>query len=261
MAGEIAADTMAIIAITEQLLADTATRAALLGRPVVTLSYAQSFDGSLAARRGEALLLSGAESKTMTHQLRAAHAGILVGIGTVLADDPRLTARLAGGPDPQPVVLDGMLRIPVECRLLASAERMPWILCGPRASLERKRELEEKGARVVVVEEDQDARIHLSAALKRLYTLGLSSLMVEGGVRVITSFLRERLVDQAVVTIAPVWIGGLNALSGSMGKSGVYPFWHQPVIEACGRDWVVWGKLGEEKYETTGPVFSGAGTS
>jgi riboflavin-specific deaminase-like protein len=232
----------------------------MLGRPVVTLSYAQSFDGSLAARPGAALFLSGEESKRMTHQLRAAHGGILVGIGTVLADDPRLTARLAGGPHPQPVILDRMLRIPAESRLLTRAEKMPWILCGPSASPQRRRELEGRGAGVIVVEENDDNHIHLGKALLRLYLLGLSSLMVEGGARVITSFLRERLVDQAVVTIAPVWIGGMPALESSPAKAGLYPVWDRPVIETYGPDWVVWGKLGEGKYETTGPVFSGAET-
>jgi riboflavin-specific deaminase-like protein len=184
-----------------------------------------------------------------------------VGIGTVLADDPRLTARLAGGPDPQPVVLDRMLRIPAESRLLSRAERMPWILCCPASPQERRDELADNGARVIVVAEDGEGRLDLGAALRRLYLLGLSSLMVEGGARVITSFLRERLADQAVVTIAPVWIGGLSALSGSVGRESVYPVWVQPVIELYGRDWVVWGKLGEEKYETAGPVFSGAAAS
>src|SRR5262249_3832268 len=83
------------------------------GRPFVTLSYAQSVDGSIAARPGQPLALSGAQSMTLTHQLRVAHDAILVGIGTVLADNPRLTVRLVEGKNPQPIVADSHLRFPL----------------------------------------------------------------------------------------------------------------------------------------------------
>jgi riboflavin-specific deaminase-like protein len=250
---------MAITDIRDQLLADTPARAAAMGRCVVTLSYAQSFDGSLTTRRGERLSLSGEESKRMTYQLRAMHAGILVGIGTVLADDPRLTARLAGDPDPQPIILDRFLRIPLQSRLLARRDCLPWIICSCQASTDRHNQLEALGARLIVVETDDDGLLQLGMILARLYALGLSSVMVEGGARVITSFLRARLVDQAVVTIAPVWIGGLPAVENP-GLAGLFPCWKKPVGEMFGRDWVVWGRLGEEKYETAGPVFHRAGT-
>jgi riboflavin-specific deaminase-like protein len=249
---------MAIKDITAHLFTDIPVRTAASGRPVVTLSYAQSFDGSLTARRGTALFLSGAESKLMTHQLRAVHSAIMVGIGTVLADDPRLTARLAGGPDPQPVILDGLLRIPLESRLLRRSDRMPWIVCGPAAPAERRDLLSGLGARVIEIGLGEDGRIDLKRMLTHLYQQGLSSLMVEGGARVIHSFLRERLVDQAVVTVAPVWIGGLPAVEGFLGGADHYPQWDQPVIEQFGRDWVVWGKLREGNYETASPVFPGA---
>jgi riboflavin-specific deaminase-like protein len=250
---------MAITDIKDRLLGDTQTRAAASGRPVVTLSYAQSFDGCLTTLRGERLALSGEESKRMTHQLRAMHEGILVGIGTLLADDPRLTARLAGGPDPQPVILDSRLRIPLESRLLARKDCLPWIVCSSLADEERGERLKKLGARLIVVETDKDGLLQLGRALTSLYEAGLNSLMVEGGARVITSFLRARLADQAVVTIAPVWIGGLPVVENP-GLSGFYPCWDNPVVEMFGRDWVVWGGLGEEKYETAGPVFHGTGT-
>ena len=87
-----------------------------LDRPRVTLTYAQSLDGSITARSGAPLSLSGAESLHYTHQLRAAHDAILVGIGTVLSDDPRLDVRLVTGPSPRPIVLDSELRCPVTAR-------------------------------------------------------------------------------------------------------------------------------------------------
>ena len=95
------------------------------GLPFVTLSYAQSLDGSIAARRGEALGLSGPESLRLTHRLRSMHDAILVGIGTVLSDNPRLTVRLVNGQNPRPIVVDSRLRIPLNCRLFAENKVTP----------------------------------------------------------------------------------------------------------------------------------------
>ena len=107
------------------VLDGAAAHHARTGRPLVTLSYAQSLDGCIAAGPGQRLSLSGPEALMLTHELRAAHAAILVGIGTVLADDPRLTVRLVPGSHPQPVVVDSRLRIPDDCYLLRHGPRRP----------------------------------------------------------------------------------------------------------------------------------------
>src|SRR4029450_6900487 len=117
------------------------------GRPFVTLSYAQSVDGSIAARPGQPLALSGTRSMTLTHQLRAAHDAILVGIGTVLADNPRLTVRLVEGKNPQPIVADSRLRFPLSANLLCAHPLAPWIAAGEPADASRQRVLEAAGAR------------------------------------------------------------------------------------------------------------------
>jgi GTP cyclohydrolase II len=182
------------------------------GRPLVTLSYAQSLDGSIAARRGETLVLSGPESKVLTHRLRAANDAILVGIGTVLADDPRLTARLAGGAHPQPVVVDSRLRFPPDARLLNHPIHMPWIATGERADPARAQALEAKGAVMLPLPEEADGWIDLGALLDQLGQRGIASLMVEGGAAILTSFLAGRLADQLVLTIAPRLVGGLGAV-------------------------------------------------
>jgi 3,4-dihydroxy 2-butanone 4-phosphate synthase/GTP cyclohydrolase II len=182
------------------------------GRPFVTLSYAQSVDGSIAARPGQPLALSGALSMTLTHQLRVAHDAILVGIGTVLADNPRLTVRLVEGKNPQPIVADSRLRFPLSANLLCQHPLSPWIAAGEQADAGRQKVLEAAGARVLRVPMNARGQVNLTALLERLGALGIHSVMVEGGARIITSFLAERLVDHIVLTMAPRLVGGLRAV-------------------------------------------------
>jgi GTP cyclohydrolase II len=182
------------------------------GRPFVTLSYAQSVDGSIAARPGQPLALSGAPSMTLTHQLRAAHDAILVGIGTVLADNPHLTVRLVEGKNPQPIVADSRLRFPLSAHLFCQHPLSPWIATSEQADASRQQVLERAGARVLRLPMTTRGQVNLPALLERLGALGIHSVMVEGGARIITSFLAERLVDHMVLTVAPRLVGGLRAV-------------------------------------------------
>lgn len=181
------------------------------GRPFVTLSFAQSLDGSIALKRGQETAISGNEAMMMTHQLRAAHQAILIGIGTALADDPQLSVRLVDGPQAQPIVVDTHLRLPLTAKLFEQS-RLPWIFTLPQASEARQQALEAQGARVVRVAATANGTVSLTAVLDYLDQAGIQSVMVEGGARIITSFLTAKLVDYLVVTIAPKFLGGLNAL-------------------------------------------------
>ncbi len=180
------------------------------GRPLVTLSYAQSLDGSIADRAGRPLALSGDQSMIFTHSLRALHDAILVGIGTVLADNPRLNVRLVDGRSPQPVIVDSRLRFPPYANLLRHG-RAPWIAAGQGADRERQEALEASGAKILRLP-GQNGWVDLGALLDRLGGLGIDHLMVEGGAQIITSFLAMRLVDQVVLTIAPLLVGGLRVV-------------------------------------------------
>ncbi len=182
------------------------------GVPSVTLSFAQSLDGSIAAESGKPLQLSNRESQTLTHELRALHDAILVGINTVLSDDPRLTVRLVEGKNPRPIVLDSCLRLPLGARLLRSGSVQPIIATTIGASVERERRLRDAGADVIRVPSEAGGRVDLGILLGRLYGQGIHSLMVEGGAQVITDFLAGDLVDRMIVTIAPQVVGGLNAV-------------------------------------------------
>lgn len=215
--------------------------AAALARPFVTLSYAQSLDGCIAAYRGEQLRLSGAESMMLTHRLRADHDAILVGIGTLLADDPQLTVRLVEGKDPQPIILDSRLRFPISARLLQGSSP-PWIITLENAEMDRQHALERAGARVIRLPANEDGRIDLSALLSYLSQEGVRTLMVEGGAGIITSFLVEGLVNRLALTITPNIIAGLPAVEHSkFNGAGILPRLQQPHFMQLGNDIVVLG--------------------
>jgi riboflavin-specific deaminase-like protein len=167
----------------------------------------------------------------------------LVGVGTVLADDPRLTARLAGGPDPQPVVVDSRLRCPPGARLMQNPDRRPWILTTSRADARCRAALEQAGAQIYEASVTPNGRIDLAAGVALLGQKGVTSLMVEGGARIITSFLEARLADWLVITIAPVFVGGLRAVE--MPEGEVWSLSHLDHVQSAqlGRDVIVWGDL------------------
>ena len=205
--------------------------------PLVTLAYAQSLDGSIAARRDQMMGLSGPQAMRLTHRLRAAHDAILVGIGTVLVDDPRLTVRLVDGNNPQPVILDSHLRLPLEAALW-SHPKAPWIATLEKAPTQRFSQLDQAGARLITLEADVEGRVPLDALLAQLAALGIKRLMVEGGARVLTSFLKLGLADWVFVTIAPIYLGGLPVVEERLERRMV-----SMNVERCGEDVIVWGRM------------------
>ncbi len=213
------------------------------GRPYVTLTYAQSLDGSIAARRGEQTIISGPEAGQLTHRLRAAHDAILVGIGTVIADDPRLTVRLVRGKDPQPVIVDSRLRFPPWAQLLRNGRR-PWIATTEAADPGRQATLEAAGARIIRLPAGPDGLVDLPALLEHLHRLHIRSLMVEGGAMVISNFLAGHLADRLVLTIAPMMLGGLNAVANLGQLNGrAMPRLSRPRYQMLGRDMILFGQL------------------
>ena len=122
----------------------------------------------------------------MTHALRAAHNAILVGIGTILSDDPQLTVRLVDGVDPQPIVLDSKLRMPVDCRVMGHRKGV-WVATAS-GDESKQRMLTANGARIIHVPTARGGRVDLCCLLARLGEMGVRSVMVEGGARVLSSF-------------------------------------------------------------------------
>ncbi len=212
------------------------------GMPIVTLAYSQSVDGCIAPFGGGKLQLSNSTSQRLTHRVRALHDAILVGINTVLCDDPRLTVRLAIGNNPQPIVVDSRLRFPLEAKLLRGTCVPPIIAAGKFACDKKAAALTAAGARVICVPLQEDGLIDLRQLMARLKHMNFHSVMVEGGAKVITSFLTARIADQLLLSIAPRFVGGLRAVNPTHA-------WEQtPEIDdvqyqLMDGDLIVWGHL------------------
>jgi 3,4-dihydroxy 2-butanone 4-phosphate synthase/GTP cyclohydrolase II len=173
-----------------------------LPRPFVTAAFAISRDGCLTRTRGRATRISGTESMRITHELRARHDALLVGVGTVLSDDPALTTRLVEGPSPLRVVLDSRLRVPVTARLLHSTSRAAWLVTSASVSGAKARALAEAGADLVRVP-SAERGVSLPDSLALLAAGGVRSLMIEGGAEVLESFFLAGAVDYLALTVSP----------------------------------------------------------
>ena len=180
-------------------------------RPLVTLKLATSLDGRIATGSGESQWITGPPARERAHALRAAHDAIMVGTGTVLADDPQLTCRLPGLAHRSPVrvVVDRHLRIPPTRRLISDARAVPvWVLTLPSADPERRQAFLRAGATVIDIDPSPDGNGSLAAALAALGERGITRLLVEGGGHLAAAFVRAGLIDRLVWVHAPMLIGG-----------------------------------------------------
>jgi diaminohydroxyphosphoribosylaminopyrimidine deaminase/5-amino-6-(5-phosphoribosylamino)uracil reductase len=187
--------------------------------PFVTVKFAQSLDGRIATSTGDSRWISGPPALRLAHKLRREHDAIIVGIGTVLADDPQLTVRLIKGRDPLRVVVDSELRIPLEARVLAGGAASGTLIA---ATLDfdphRASKIQKLGAEIVGLPATQNgSRIDITSLLEELGRRGVKSALVEGGKQIITSLLAARAVDRLIVVIAPKIIGQGTEAIGDLG--------------------------------------------
>lgn len=181
--------------------------------PFVILKLAASLDGKIALANGESKWITNEQSRRFVHRLRDRVDAVLVGIGTVLKDDPRLTARLPGAKDPIRVILDTHLRIPLTARVLnLESAAKTIIITGPEASVEKIKKIEERGGYVIQTDIKNDL-IDLNELLLKLGKMEITSILVEGGSKVAASFLKEKLVDKFYFFYAPKIIGGNHSIS------------------------------------------------
>ena len=203
----------------------------------VTLKLATSLDGRIATASGESQWITGEVARLEVHRLRAAHDAVLVGVGTVLADDPELTVRLPGRPVDQPlrVVLDSGLRTPPTAKVASGGDSLILTVAEPRPV---------GSARVERVEPD-GARPSVKASLAAMKRHGITSVMIEGGGEVAASFLRAGLVDRLEWFRAPILIGGEGrpcVAALALSRLSDAPRFRRLAVELCGDD--LW-----ERYE------------
>lgn len=178
------------------------------GLPFIVVKYAQTLDGRIATRSGQSHWISSPSTLKYAHQLRARYDAILVGVETVIADDPRLTVRLVKGKNPVRVVADSTLRIPPAARVLQGLDAAGTIIATTgRADPAKAAALRGAGAEVIVLGEDCQGHVDLQELVTHLARRQITSILVEGGSRMITALMRASLVDKLVVVIAPKVLG------------------------------------------------------
>ena len=239
------------IEVEEGLLREEASRQAEVflayvtqGRPFVQLKLASSLDGRIATRTGDAKWISGPASRVEAHRLRRRLSAILVGVGTVVADDPRLDVRHVIGKNPVPVVLDPSGRIPLDARVLSSSAKPIVVTAAMPADVEEF--LRSRGVRVWRLSVDDSGRLDLTELLDRLGAEGgIDSVLVEGGGETAASFLDANVVDKVSILLAPILIGGRDAIPaiGGLGAARIADAsrLHDVTIRQVGDDLLVTG--------------------
>lgn len=187
------------------------------GLPFVTLKTATSLDGKIATELGESKWITSKEAREDVHRYRHEHDAILVGVNTVLKDNPSLTTRLPnGGKSPIRVILDTNLKTPLHSNIIVDQKAPTWIIVGNQVTDSKIQEYMSQGVKILQLNE---GKIKIPDLLKLLGDRGITSLFVEGGAEVNNSFVMSRLVNQIITYIAPKLIGGKNAPT-SIGGTG-----------------------------------------
>jgi diaminohydroxyphosphoribosylaminopyrimidine deaminase / 5-amino-6-(5-phosphoribosylamino)uracil reductase len=179
------------------------------GMPYVTIKFAQTLDGRIASANGSSRwVVASPETLKIAHKLRKENDAILAGINNILLDDPELTTRLMKGRNPTRVILDSKLRIPLNAKVLTGQKNARTLIATTLAAPQEKvKKLKELGIEFLIIPADKQGKIDLKKLLKTLGGRNISSLLVEGGGEVYTSFLKLGLVDKIVAVIAPKILG------------------------------------------------------
>lgn len=185
------------------------------GRPFVSLKAAMSLDGRMCLPNGASKWITGVEARTEAHRMRAENDAVLVGVGTVLSDDPELTVRLVDGVNPLRVVLDSRLRTPPSAKVIGTDGKC-LIITAECSGSQQKKALEDAGAKVAEVP-SIGGYVNLHEAVRVLARLGVLTLMVEGGSEILSAFLREGLADYVRVFVSPRIFGEGRGLDVGAG--------------------------------------------
>ena len=221
-------------------------------RPFVLAKWAQTLDGKIATSTGESQWITGLAARARSHEERARADGIMVGINTVLRDDPALTVRHVEGKNPHRFVVDTELKMPLLAKLLNDGAAPVTIFASEAAAMARGSKYSARGAKVATAPLGPDGRIDLGQMMEWLRTNGIHRLMVEGGPRLIGSMLSKRLIDRVMTFTAPKLLGDAQALSALAGEAAPTLADAQTLadasIEQVGPDWLVTGRLEKDVY-------------
>lgn len=191
-------------------------------RPFITVKFAQTLDGKIAARDGSSKWISGPEARKFAHRLRAQNDAVLVGIRTVLRDNPSLTARLVKGKNPARVIIDSGLRTPLDARVVRGKNAAKTIIITTsKAPRDKMKQLKSAGAEIVILPASKKGDIDLRRIISILYKKGIKKILVEGGSRVIASFLEAGLADRVIAVISPKILGRGVESVGDMGIKNI----------------------------------------
>jgi len=183
--------------------------------PFVTLKYAQTLDGKIATKTGDSRWISSLSSRRLAHLLRSIHQSVLVGVNTIIQDDPQLTVRLVKGENPLRIVVDSRVRSPMSARVFNLKKGTQTILATTlKANSKRITQFQKKGVEILRLRENQAHQVDLRDLLQSLGEKKINSVLVEGGSKIITSFLKEKLADRLIIFIAPLILGkGLSSVN------------------------------------------------
>ena len=222
--------------------------------PYIAMKYAMTMDGKIATYTGDSKWVTGEEARKHVHQLRKRYSSIMVGIGTVLIDDPMLNCRIETGVDPIRVICDSHLRIPMESQIVKTAKHIPTIVAHAVHDEEKEKRLKEAG--VDLIFSSVDGQVDFCDLVKKMAKRGIDSILIEGGGTFHGTVLKSGLVDRIYCYMAPKLIGGKEAKSPVEGDG--FSLMKEAVeiddteIIKVGRDICITGKARKEKKQQEG---------
>lgn len=226
-----------------QVLNEVFVKHVTLHRPFLALKSAVTLDGKTASRTGSSQWITGKEARELAHKLRHRYDAILVGIGTVLADNPQLTTRIPGLKNPLRVVIDSSLRVPLDARVLDTKTGPTWVFTAQGNSPQAE-SLREKGVDVIPCP-GPGGKVDLDAVIQILYEKGITGVLIEGGAEITGAFFDRQLADKFYIFVAPKLIGSHLApgLIGGCGISGMKDavFLEDLSLEKVGQDFLFVG--------------------
>lgn len=190
--------------------------------PFIVLKTASTLDGKIATKTGESKWITGEQARYRVHQIRNNLSGIMVGIGTIIKDDPLLTTRIEEGRSPKAIIVDSKLRTPLEAKILNTVKERNIYIATTKEhnNLSKKKALEDLGVKILEFEENNEGKVPLKELMKALAKEDIDSILLEGGSTLNFSALKEGIVDKAMCFIAPKIIGG-NDSKAMIGGAGI----------------------------------------